>query len=93
MIATNNNHSEFGLQIMASSSSSSPSASPDEAHSTLESGTVTDGIKSVDIPDHNSHVNHTDLPTRIHVASRYVSDLTGYQNEATYVACFGEFGF
>ncbi|KAF3400338.1 hypothetical protein DPV78_005578 [Talaromyces pinophilus] len=53
-------------------SSSSPSASPDEAHSTLESGTVTDGIKSVDIPDHNSHVNHTDLPTRIHVASRAI---------------------
>lgn len=50
--------------------SSSPSASPDEAHSTLESGTVTDGVKSVDIPDHNSHGNHIDLPTRIHVASR-----------------------
>uniref|UniRef100_A0A093VGR6 Heme-binding protein HMX1 n=1 Tax=Talaromyces marneffei PM1 TaxID=1077442 RepID=A0A093VGR6_TALMA len=53
-----------------SSSSASPASSPDEAHSTLESGTVTNGVKSVDSV--NTNGNDIDLPTRIQAASRAI---------------------
>lgn len=56
--------------MTSSSQATSPASSPDEALSTLESGTVTDGFKSVDIADHNGVGNHIDLPVRIHAESR-----------------------
>lgn len=55
----------------------SPASSPDEAHSTLESGTVTDGFKSVDVANPHSNGDGIDLPTRIHTASRYDSLVKG----------------
>lgn len=62
----------------------SPASSPDEAHSTLESGTVTDGFKSVDVTNFHSNGDGIDLPTRIHTASRYDSLVNGFKSEATF---------
>ena len=57
-------------------SSSTPSASPDEARATLQSGTVLDAVKSVDSADHSSTEVEIDLPSRIHAECRYEIPLT-----------------